>query len=341
MATLTRAHNELFRRNPDERFTTFAELYEHCESEKERSLERWENSRALQLDSAADFLQLQIAENGKLRFNNWSFTQLCTLSRINRDTVNRLTPDTAKRVFDETLPRGTKPIQLLTLDGIARSIHGTAYTRLYNAELMSVVNEFSPGFIPSQTATGGGTGLYCGEQDMFCFLIDPTGWAEIDGQSFAPGFFLWNSEVGRRTVGVQTFWFQAVCQNHIVWDAVEVVDFTRKHTTNVHEALDNIRKILHDLTKKRDERRDSFVKVIRKAMRERFGTEDENALKLLGQYGINRSLAEQAIKIAKSEGGLTIFAVVDALTRLSQRIEFAGDRTQADTCASQLLALAA
>jgi hypothetical protein len=47
----------------------------------------------------------------------------------------------------------------------------------------------------------------------------------------------WNSEVGCRSVGIQTFWFQAVCANHIVWDAVEVVDFSRKHTANVHECL--------------------------------------------------------------------------------------------------------
>jgi type I restriction-modification system DNA methylase subunit len=33
---------------------------------------------------------------------------------------------------------------------------------------------------------------------MFCFLIDPKGWIEIDGEAFAPGFFVWNSEVGRR-----------------------------------------------------------------------------------------------------------------------------------------------
>ena len=45
---------------------------------------------------------------------------------------------------------------------------------------------------------------------MFVFLIDPTGWAEIEGQTFAPGFFIWNSEVGKRSLGIQTFWFQAI-----------------------------------------------------------------------------------------------------------------------------------
>lgn len=84
------------------------------------------------------------------------------------------------------------------------------------------------------------------------FLIDPTGWAEINGEAFAPGFFVWNSEVGKRSVGVQTFWFQAVCQNHIVWDAVEVVDFSRKHTGKVYESVAEIRSIIARLVEKRD-----------------------------------------------------------------------------------------
>src|SRR5436189_5016860 len=127
----------------------------------------------------------------------------------------------------------------------------------------------------------GATGLYAGEQDMFCFLIDPAGWTEIHGEAFAPGFFLWNSEVGRRSLGIQTFWFQAACQNHIVWDAVEVAEFTRKHTANVHESLGEIRRIIEALVARRDERRDGFVKVIGRAMQERLGSDADAPLTAL------------------------------------------------------------
>jgi hypothetical protein len=64
------------------------------------------------------------------------------------------------------------------------------------------------------------------------------------GEAFAPGFFVWNSEAGKRSIGVQTLWFQAVCQNYIVWDAVEIVDFSRKHTANVYDAVADIRGII-------------------------------------------------------------------------------------------------
>ncbi len=97
---------------------------------------------------------------------------------------------------------------------------------------------------------------------------DPAGWAEIGGEAFAPGYFVWNSEVGKRSVGIRTLWFQKVCANHIVWDAVEAIDFARKHTARVSTALDDIRRHVEALVAKRDERRDGFAAVIEKAMRE-------------------------------------------------------------------------
>jgi hypothetical protein len=176
---------------------------------------------------------------------------------------------------------------------------------------------------------------------MFCFLIDPTGWAEINGEAFAPGFFIWNSEVGNRSVGVQTFWFEACCQNHIVWDAVEVAEFSRKHTANVHDSLCEIRRLVEGLVEKRDARRDGFVHVIRKAMGQKLGDDTEEVLKLLNDRGFAKKLAKEGLEIARRRGALTIFAVVDALTRISGKLANAGDRSEADAKASALLALAA
>jgi hypothetical protein len=195
-------------------------------------------------------------------------------------------------------------------------------------------------FQPPQTAYNGGTGLYCGEQDMFCFLIDPTGWIEIDGEAFAPGFFVWNSEVGRRSLGMQSFWFQRICQNHIVWDAVEVVEFSRKHTANVRDGLLEIRRHIEALIAKRDARRDKFAEVLQKAMQTRLGSDSEEVGKELTKHGIPQHYIKDALEIARAQGGFTIFALVDALTRLTQRVTFVADRAEADFKVAQLLSLA-
>ena len=262
------------------------------------------------------------------------------MARVSKDTINRLSCKTASKALEETLPTSEKPLQLLTHEDQIRSVHGVAYTRLWNADLLDVVQEFASDFTPPQKAMDGtSTGLYCGEQDMFAFLIDPTGWAEINGEAFAPGFFLWNSEVGRRTVGIQTFWFQKICQNHIVWDATEVVEFSRKHTANVRDGLSDIRRIIEDLIGKRDSRRDGFVDVMRRAMTEKLGDDADEVSKRLGTEGIPRSLIKDAMEIAQKQGGFTIFALVDALTKLSQRVQLAGDRTELDTKIGRLLNL--
>jgi hypothetical protein len=206
--------------------------------------------------------------------------------------------------------------------------------------LVAMLQEFAVDFQPPQKGFNGATGLYAGEQDLFCFLIDPAGWTEIGGEAFAPGFFIWNSEVGRRSLGIQTFWFQAVCQNHLIWDAVDVFEFTRKHTANVHESLREIRRIVEGLVEKRDERRDGFANVIQKAMETKLGDDAEEVMKVLNKNGITRSAAKQALEIAERQGRFTIFALVDALTRIARETDNAGDRTDADEKASQLLSLA-
>lgn len=271
--------------------------------------------------------------------NDWSFTQLCGLAKVSKDTVNRLSAQTAARVFSETLPGGNKPAQLFTRDDLIRSVHGHSYARLHDSDVVSMLMEFAVDFSPPQRGANGGTGLYRGEQDLFCFMVDPTGWVEIESEAFAPGFFAWNSEVGKRSVGVQSFWFQAVCANHIVWDAVDVREVTRRHTARVGEALSEIRQVVEALVARRDERRDGFVSVVRKAMETKLGDDAGEAMAVLTRHGIGKLLAAQALEVAKSQGKLTVFSVVDALTKLAGDVKNAGDRLAADQKAAALLGL--
>ena len=341
MTTLTHANRELFRRSHDERFPTLTALAEYCRNQKRASVDRWHPPQFLRPIAREDQLVLATGNDGEFGLNDWSFSQLCKLAGVSRDTVNRLTPETAAQVFRETMPTGQKPMQVLTNENTVRSVHGVSYTRLWNLDLVNLVREFAVDFQPPQTASGGGTGLYAGEQDMFCFLIDPEGWAEIDGQAFAPGFFVWNSEVGKRSVGISTFWFQKVCANHIVWDATEVVEVTRKHTAGVGNALTDIRRTLDSLIAARDQRRDGFVAVVQKAMREKLGADSEEVMKNLLKNGIPRGLAKEAMEIARQHGAFTIFSIVDAITRLAQQQVNIGDRLELDQKAAALLALAA
>ena len=135
---------------PDEHFSSLPTLSAHCRDLRDQSVDRWELPQTLRPASTADFLQLGIGGDGAFRRNDWSFGQLCRLANLPKQAVNRLSPDTAKRVFYETLPSGQKPLQLLVNDRRVRSIHAASYTRLHNADLLDVVQEFASDFRPPQ-----------------------------------------------------------------------------------------------------------------------------------------------------------------------------------------------
>lgn len=336
---LMKAHAELFSRTSDETFESLQALWEHCDRQKDRSTDRWFAPREMSANVSDGALRVTLGTDGAFLMNDWSFSQLCRLAAVNKETVNRLSPKTAGLVLSETLPKGSKPFQFFTEERRVRSLHGSVYTRLWNADLVMMLREFAVDFQPPQKAITGGTGLYAGEQDLFCFLIDPLAWIEVEGESYAPGFFVWNSEVGRRSLGIQTFWFEQVCANHIVWDAIDVCEFTSKHTSKVQDGLTTIRSMIEALVKKRDERKDSFASVVRKAMETKLGSDAEETFKEVCKNGIPRSVAKEAVEIAREKGRFSIWSIVDALTRLAQKYENAGDRTEADQRASKLLSL--
>lgn len=180
MATLHRAHQELFVVPQMNVFLRSTRCTKKCADDHIASDDLW--SRPQDVEISHD-LRLCIDGSSAFNLTDWSFSQLCRMAGVSRDTINRLSAKTASQAFEETLPHSDKPLQLLTTGEHIRSIHGASYTRLWNVELLDMVKEYASDFQPPQVAMdGNSTGLYCGEQDMFAFLIDPTGWTEIEGE---------------------------------------------------------------------------------------------------------------------------------------------------------------
>ena len=112
MATLTRAHKQLFARPDDERFASLGDLWTYCHRQKEQSTDRWVPPSAITPIADDAYLRLALGNDGAFALNHWSFSQLCIKCGIATDTINRLSPDTASRALRETMPGGTKPLQL-------------------------------------------------------------------------------------------------------------------------------------------------------------------------------------------------------------------------------------
>ena len=68
----------------------------------------------------ANYTLLTSSNDGAYALNHWSFSQLCGLCGVSRDTINVLSPETASRALEETKPSGTKPLQILTSETDSR-----------------------------------------------------------------------------------------------------------------------------------------------------------------------------------------------------------------------------
>ncbi|MCA9432623.1 MAG: DUF932 domain-containing protein, partial [Candidatus Omnitrophica bacterium] len=125
---LTKAHRELYRRTPDEMFESLDDLARHVIEEKERSDDLWHRPEEIEPTVLNDQVRVQLGSDGAFTMNDWSFGQMCRIASVNKETLNRLTPETASRALVETFPTGNKPLQLFARGEQIRSIHGTAYT---------------------------------------------------------------------------------------------------------------------------------------------------------------------------------------------------------------------
>jgi len=94
-----------------------------------------------------------------------------------------------------------------------------------------------PGEFGNQvTITKDNTTLYASDRDIFVFVADEENRIELPNRhagrfgSVARGFFVWNSEVGKTTLGAGFFLFDYVCCNRIIWGADQYTEVRIRHT---------------------------------------------------------------------------------------------------------------
>ena len=74
MANLTQASRELFSRSPDERFETIEALWQHCQTQRELSRDRWQLPQTFRPHVHGDRLGLALGDDGAFLMNDWSFS---------------------------------------------------------------------------------------------------------------------------------------------------------------------------------------------------------------------------------------------------------------------------
>jgi hypothetical protein len=207
--------------------------------------------------------------NKPVRLTHWSFSQLCRYADAPADYMRRLPANLAAECINNGMQqyKGEKTQMLFHRHpdtGVTLRALTTAYSRLWNDDVLRAITPVldhgwmtpparpvrddprarqatAADIVPGQDAFGlsvrvgdliAPAGCYASDRDMFVFLVNPERTIDLDGDAMMRGVFLWNSEVGAGSFRVQAFYLEAVCGNHIVWNAKGVKNVRIVHKGN-------------------------------------------------------------------------------------------------------------
>lgn len=256
----------------------------------------------------------------------------------------------------------------------ARAITSEKYTRIWNAEIVSRLLGLGelgwvnpPAYVPwnrelgemrtrvataedaklSLTIQEGDTiapaGLYASAEDMFAFLIQPEKIVQ-DGTEggLMKGVMIWNSEVGKATFGISTFYFRGVCGNHIIWDAKKVFELNLRHVGAADSKAFNGIEV--EMKKYADESVsdiESKIRVARTAkLRSASRTEVLDFVFGKKSIGLSRTQAGAAYDAVVEDvdgPAWTVWGFAQGLTRVSQAEPNADSRVALDRAAGKIL----
>lgn len=268
MSTLMQASYEFMNRPQDERFASLTELHEFTSSQRDRSKQAVMSSRKLKFAPTDDNRGI-VLEGNRSNANptHWSFTQLSQLAGVQASLLRTQCEHNLAPLAADNLNAGMGVIRDIEDVGIMLRMEddgslptrapitlaaatGPKYGRIWNSDVTKeLVKRFGNGTTDSDWRVPGmfgvqldevnksNTTLFASDRDMFVFLADETNRIELPNRrnnengSLARGFFVYNSEVGSKSLGLAFFLFDYVCCNRIVWGVQEFEKIAIRHTS--------------------------------------------------------------------------------------------------------------
>jgi len=197
-------------------------------------------------------------------------------------------------------------------------------------------------------------GLYASDHDCFIFVVNDREGLEENGSAYARGAFIQNSEVGDCALKFTTFLYDYVCQNHIVWGAREVNRVSVRHMkaarvssgNTLYNAIVGWRTQLAQLPSAT-----SLAEQMRAARTKVLGSSDDEVVDNTYVWAKGRNLSrltkstltdayQLAERTPRYGNPRTVWGMVNGLTELSQRSEYADERNDLDLQAGRLMEMA-
>jgi hypothetical protein len=249
-------------RSHDERYISLTDMLDVAKTRKKESRQRTISAKNIRFEVADNeniVTYIKGEKDGgkfvspdRFELTNWSFGQLCERIKCPANYMTRLPAKLAIANLAESVNQAKdEKVQLLTRDGSdtkeVRAVTSEKYGRIWDADILEVmVDQYGDGVTGRYRVPGefgkdvrvnhANTTMFMSDRNMFVFLCDEENRVEIPNRRFgksgalARGFYFWNSEVGKETVGVASFYFDYVCCNRIIWGAEEFQEVRLRHS---------------------------------------------------------------------------------------------------------------
>ncbi|MGE0294739.1 MAG: DUF932 domain-containing protein [Hyphomonadaceae bacterium] len=370
-----RVSSEWFSRPDDERYLSLSDLARTVRERSERSRTRVVESTLIHVEanrSDPERLSLLLpGADAPVAPTHWSFGQLASLVGAPAAYLRQLPAALAGINLQYGLTsHRAEQVKTLELEGgrvELRAVTGPDYGRIHDYELVEAVQRIAgngtgdtrwkvPGVLdwstgiynPRVDITKDTTTLYASDRDVFLFLVDDLNPIEAgrlpDGSPdlYFRGFYVWNSEVGARTLGMASFYLRAVCQNRNLWGVEDFEEITIRHSKYAasrfaHEAAPALLNFANSSPM-------PFVNGI-KAARERIvARSDEDRTDFLRRRGFSKAESGKIIDAVLAEEGRppeSIFDFVQGITAVARDKPHQDARLDMEAKAKKLLDRAA
>ena len=360
--------SQWFSRPDDQRFTSLEDLEASVSARSSNATQKIIDVKDISITANASD-----SEGLKVEFNNqemdathWSFSQLAGLAGAPSGYLRKL-PSVIAGI---NLQYGLQNLRTENVKMFYNSDNqqllaatGTEYGRVFDWELVKAVRKIAgngvgdtrwkvPGAInwsnmtynPFVNITKDTTTLYASDRDVFMFLVDDTHPIEIgklqDGNPdyVFRGFYVWNSEVGSKTLGISTFLFRAVCQNRNIWGAQDISEVTIRHSKNAPARFAHeVAPALLEYSNASDK---NIIVGIQNAKNTIVARSNEDRLKFLGTQGFSLKQADKIIQRVVNEEGhdpRSIWDFVQGISAVARDIGHTDDRITLEKQAGNLL----
>lgn len=373
---LFKATRQWSTRPSDERFETLETLYTATKHYAEQAAEAnvpWGEMRTESIDGD---VQLVGKTGVPAKLTHWAFGQLCSRVDAPASYLRDLPATLASQNLNHGLKAksdSSSAALMFHSNGslLLRSVTSERYSRIWNWELAKRLLDLQQmGWEPARpdkhwasqnlpvgtciACCGNGcdkckqTGkempaLYASDHDMFAFVRNKTAIIREPGNpdGLQRGVIVENSEVGASSLKMTRFLYREMCGNHIIWGASKVIEISLRHVGDIRTRFGayaaEVRKYAESSASDEESQiASSKTRILGK-------TKDEVLDMLFGKrLNVSRKVLEAGYDatVTDQDGPAnTAWGIVQGLTRHSQTLPYADQRTAIDRAAGKILTI--